>query len=112
MMFLKELNQTGKGISKEFDEKKVKKFLENLPFTLTEDQQSAIEEGLHDLKDKKRMNRLLLGDVGSGKTIVATVLLYANFLSGYQGVFMAPTEILANNIFLILMPYFKPVMFK
>lgn len=99
MMFLKELNQTGKGISKEFDEKKVKKFLENLPFTLTEDQQSAIEEGLHDLKDKKRMNRLLLGDVGSGKTIVATVLLYANFLSGYQGVFMAPTEILATQHF-------------
>ncbi len=99
MMFLKELNQTGKGISKEFDEKKVKKFLENLPFTLTEDQQSAIEEGLHGLKDKKRMNRLLLGDVGSGKTIVATVLLYANFLSGYQGVFMAPTEILATQHF-------------
>lgn len=99
MMFLKELNQTGKGISKEFDEKKVEKFLKDLPFTLTEDQQSVIEEGLHDLKDKKRMNRLLLGDVGSGKTIVATVLLYANFLSGYQGVFMAPTEILATQHF-------------
>ena len=52
MMFLKELNQTGKGISKEFDEKKVEKFLKDLPFTLTEDQQSAIKEGLHDLKDK------------------------------------------------------------
>lgn len=99
MMFLKELNQTGKGISKEFDEKKVEKFLKDLPFTLTENQQSAIKEGLHDLKDKKRMNRLLLGDVGSGKTIVATVLLYANFLSGYQGVFMAPTEILATQHF-------------
>ena len=99
MMFLKELNQTGKGVSKEFDEKKVDKFLKNLPFTLTQDQQSAIIEGLNDLKDKKRMNRLLLGDVGSGKTIVATVLLYANFLSGYQGVFMAPTEILATQHF-------------
>ena len=99
MMFLKELNQTGKGVSKEFDEKKVDKFLKNLPFTLTEDQQSAIIEGLNDLKDKKRMNRLLLGDVGSGKTIVATVLLYANFLSGHQGVFMAPTEILATQHF-------------
>ena len=99
MMFLKELNQTGKGVSKEFDEKKVDKFLKNLPFTLTEDQQSAIIEGLNDLKDKKRMNRLLLGDVGSGKTIVATVLLYANFLSGFQGVFMAPTEILATQHF-------------
>lgn len=99
MMFLKELNQTGKGISKDFDAKKVEKFLKDLPFTLTEDQQSAIKEGLHDLKDKKRMNRLLLGDVGSGKTIVATVLLYANFLSGYQGVFMAPTEILATQHF-------------
>lgn len=99
MMFLKELNQTGKGVSKEFDENKVEKFLKDLPFTLTEDQQSAIKEGLHDLKDKKRINRLLLGDVGSGKTIVATVLLYANFLSGYQGVFMAPTEILATQHF-------------
>lgn len=99
MMFLKELNQTGKGVSKEFDENKVEKFLKDLPFTLTENQQSAIKEGLRDLKDKKRMNRLLLGDVGSGKTIVATVLLYANFLSGYQGVFMAPTEILATQHF-------------
>lgn len=99
MMFLKELNQTGKGVSKEFDENKVEKFLKDLPFTLTEDQQSAIKAGLHDLKDKKRMNRLLLGDVGSGKTIVATILLYANFLSGYQGVFMAPTEILATQHF-------------
>ena len=99
MMFLKELNQSGKGVSKEFDENKVEKFLKDLPFTLTEDQQSAIKAGLHDLKDKKRMNRLLLGDVGSGKTIVATVLLYANFLSGYQGVFMAPTEILATQHF-------------
>lgn len=99
MMFLKELNQTGKGVSKEFDENKVEKFLKDLPFTLTENQQSAIKAGLHDLKDKKRMNRLLLGDVGSGKTIVATVLLYANFLSGYQGVFMAPTEILATQHF-------------
>lgn len=100
IMFLKSLNQTGKGLSKNYDEKKVAYFCQHLPFNLTHDQEKAIKECLEDLKSKKRMNRLLQGDVGSGKTVIATVLLYANFLSGYQGVFMAPTEILATQHFL------------
>ena len=56
-------------------------------------------DGLTDLKSSKRMNRLLLGDVGSGKTVVGAVLLYANYLAGYQSAFMAPTEILALQHF-------------
>ncbi len=99
MMYLKKRSEHGEGIPKEFDEKKLSFLIQNLPFSLTNDQQKALNECLEDLKKTKRMNRLLLGDVGSGKTIVALLLLYANFLAGYQGVFIAPTEILALQHF-------------
>ena len=95
IQYLKSLKEQEVGIKKDIPMEKIKKFLETLPFSLTKDQQKAIKEGLADLNSSKRMNRLLLGDVGSGKTIVATTLLYANALSGYQSAFMAPTEILA-----------------
>ncbi|HCX64994.1 MAG TPA: ATP-dependent DNA helicase RecG, partial [Eubacteriaceae bacterium] len=63
----------------------------------TEDQQKAIDEIIRDLQSGKRVNRLLQGDVGSGKTIVAIVLQYLFHLCGYQSVMMAPTELLANQ---------------
>ena len=78
-------------------EDKVNKFVETLPFTLTNDQVNAIEEIKNDFNNPKRMNRLILGDVGSGKTIVAFIALYMNYITGYQGVMMAPTEILAKQ---------------
>lgn len=88
--------------SKTFDEKKVNDFILSLPFKLTDDQLKAVEEIKCDFKSTSRMNRLILGDVGSGKTIVAFISLYMNYLAGFQGVLMAPTELLAlqhyNNI--------------
>lgn len=88
--------------SKMFDEKKVNDFILSLPFKLTDDQLKAVEEIKCDFKSTSRMNRLILGDVGSGKTIVAFISLYMNYLAGFQGVLMAPTELLAlqhyNNI--------------
>ena len=95
MMYLKELKDKSVGICKNIDFNKVKNFISNLPFALTKDQINGIKAGLKDMSSEKRMNRLLIGDVGSGKTIVAIVLMYANSLAGYQSAFLAPTEILA-----------------
>ena len=73
-----------------------------MPFKLTSDQLKSIGDIYTDLVEKYRMNRLLQGDVGSGKTIVAIVSMYINYLSGYQSALMAPTEVLAvqhyNNV--------------
>ncbi len=82
---------------KHFDMEKVKCFMNDLPFALTVDQTSTIEEIISDISSDKVMARLVQGDVGCGKTIVATIALYANYLAGYQGAFMAPTEILARQ---------------
>lgn len=88
-------------------EDKVNKFVETLPFTLTNDQVNAIEEIKNDFNNPKRMNRLILGDVGSGKTIVAFIALYMNYITGYQGVMMAPTEILAKQHYENMINLFK-----
>lgn len=72
-------------------------FWELLPFTLTQAQRRAVSEIFKDLASKRPMNRLLQGDVGSGKTVVATIAMYLAYLNGYQSVLMAPTEILANQ---------------
>lgn len=85
------------GVSKKFPRATFTHFFSQLPFTLTAAQQRVIEEALRDLEHPAAMNRLLQGDVGSGKTVVAAALLYANYLSGYQGALMAPTEILAQQ---------------
>lgn len=94
---------------KKFDINKLKEFINNLPFTLTEDQNKTVKEIINDFESKKRMNRLILGDVGSGKTIIAFISLYINYLSGYQGVMMIPTEILAfqhyNNFKILFKAY-------
>lgn len=95
--YLKNKTMELKGIQKSYDQKKIEFFIKQLPFTLTKDQENAVSDCLKDLKSTKKMNRLILGDVGSGKTIVATISMYANFLSGYQSALMAPTEILAQQ---------------
>lgn len=97
VQYLKKIKVNDETIIKNINQDLINDFINKLPFKLTTDQLRSINEGLTDFTTKKRMNRLLLGDVGSGKTIVATVLLYANFLAGYQGAFMAPTEILATQ---------------
>ena len=90
-------NKSDNNIIKEIEKEKIEKLIKTLPFTLTEDQVKALNDILNDFKSKKRMNRLVIGDVGSGKTIVAFLAIYANYLSNYQSAFLAPTEILANQ---------------
>lgn len=75
----------------------VDKFIKNLPFKLTEGQNKAFNEILNDLNSTEPMQRLLQGDVGSGKTVVACMMLLAAVENGYQGAMMAPTEILATQ---------------
>lgn len=95
MNYLKNNKENKRGLERTIDYNVVKEFINKLPFTLTVDQLKSIDDIYHDLCDKKRMNRLLQGDVGSGKTIVAIISMYMNYLSGYQSALMAPTEILA-----------------
>ena len=83
--------------NKVFDNNEVEKFIDSYGFKLTIDQRKAVDELLDDLKSNKVMYRLIQGEVGSGKTAVATIGLYANYLAGYQGALMAPTEILAKQ---------------
>lgn len=98
--YLKEKNVSdGKFNIKSFDEDKVNNFISSLPFNLTDGQMQAVSDIKGDFLSKKKMNRLILGDVGSGKTIVSFIALYMNMLAGYQGVLMAPTEILAVQHF-------------
>lgn len=98
--YLKEKNASdGKFNIKSFDEDKVNNFISSLPFSLTDGQMQAVSDIKGDFLSKKKMNRLILGDVGSGKTIVSFIALYMNMLAGYQGVLMAPTEILAVQHF-------------
>ena len=98
--YLKEENKkVNSGIERDIDESKVNEFISKLPYELTKDQVTAVNTIIKDLKSKSRMNRLLQGDVGSGKTIVSFIAMYANYLSGYQSALMAPTEILATQHF-------------
>jgi len=78
----------------------VAKLLDQLPFALTGDQERAIAEITHDMAGAAPMHRLLQGDVGSGKTIVALAALLTAVQGGYQGAFMAPTEVLAEQHYL------------
>lgn len=82
------------GVERKTD-KSIDGFIKKLPFELTNDQKAALDEIIKDLSSSQRMNRLLQGDVGSGKTIVAILAMYYNYLCGYQSALMAPTEILA-----------------
>ena len=82
----------------EFDEKeKLKDIINSLPFNLTKAQSRALNEIINDMTSSKVMNRLVQGDVGSGKTVVALLALANVVLNGYQGALMAPTEILASQ---------------
>lgn len=86
-----------KGIAFHTKGKLLGRFIEALPFQLTSAQERVIEEIKSDMADAQAMNRLLQGDVGSGKTIVGAVALLCAIQSGYQGALMVPTEILAEQ---------------
>ncbi len=90
-----ENSKNEQGIVRTAGLEEVDDVIKNLKFELTGDQKIVLKEVLDDLKSKKRMNRILQGDVGSGKTIISFLAMYYNYLSGYQSALMAPTEILA-----------------
>lgn len=94
---IQEITESGLVIEK--NTSNVKKFYKNLPFELTNGQITSLKDIFHDFSSGKPMNRLLQGDVGSGKTIVSMIAILAVIDSGYQVAFMAPTEILAEQHF-------------
>lgn len=87
----------------------VKKFLENLPFELTQDQRKVLNEVYQDVSSGKAMHRLLQGDVGSGKTIVALISMLMAIENGFQTAIMAPTEVLAEQHYFNLSSFLEPL---
>ncbi len=108
MNYLKKEKQHTNGLKRDISFSDVEEFIKGLPFSLTEDQMTCVKAIFHDLNDMRRMNRLVQGDVGSGKTIVSFVAMYMNHLSGYQSALMAPTEILARQHYKKLLEIFEP----
>ena len=97
--YLKNAKRKNDGLTRNVSYEEVLKVINNLPFELTKDQLKSVKDIYDDLISSYRMNRLLQGDVGSGKTVVSFIALYINYLAGYQGALMAPTEILAQQHF-------------
>ncbi|GGE35017.1 ATP-dependent DNA helicase RecG [Streptococcus himalayensis] len=87
----------GNGLSMLWDEQSLKEKKASLPFSLTEAQEKSLAEILGDMRSSSHMNRLLQGDVGSGKTVVAALSMYAAHTAGFQSALMVPTEILAEQ---------------
>ncbi|UQS85335.1 ATP-dependent DNA helicase RecG [Apilactobacillus apisilvae] len=100
-------NKTNNGIALKYNSNIINSFIKQLPFNLTDAQKKVIDEILYDLQSSRQMNRLLQGDVGSGKTVVAVLAIYACIQSGYQAALMAPTEILAEQHANSLANFFK-----
>ncbi len=97
MNYFKNQNIRKDKVPKNIDINKINEFKKLLPFSLTTDQDNAYNEIVQDMSSNKKMNRLLLGDVGSGKTVVAVGAIYANFIAGFESTLMAPTEVLATQ---------------
>ena len=90
-------NKTQSGIKYKLKKDTLSNFEQKIPFKLTKSQKDVINEIFSDMNEESPMKRLLQGDVGSGKTIVAAAAIYATMLSSYQAVLMAPTEVLAEQ---------------
>ncbi|RKQ37447.1 ATP-dependent DNA helicase RecG [Oceanobacillus halophilus] len=98
MQLLRKLKREAtQGNTQQYDSMKLQEFIQSFPFTLTNAQKKSLNEILVDMKSPYRMNRLLQGDVGSGKTAVAAIGLFASITAGKQGALMVPTEILAEQ---------------
>lgn len=97
------------GLAIQYDNQRLKSFIASLPFTLTAAQQKVTNEICRDLLSPQHMQRLLQGDVGSGKTVVAAIALYATMTAGFQGALMVPTEILAQQHIESLNQLFDPL---
>ena len=108
LMLNREHNHDGRpGIKHGRDGETVRQVLSSLPFTLTESQQKAWADISGDMEDVKPMHRLLQGDVGSGKTVIAALALAKTAENGFQGCIMAPTGILAQQHLETLTEFFK-----
>ena len=97
------------GLAIQYDVDRLKTFTQGLPFELTGAQKKVTNEICRDLRSPKHMQRLLQGDVGSGKTVVAAIALYATMTAGFQGALMVPTEILAQQHMESLQQLFDPL---
>lgn len=106
---LTELNPQNKGIPKKYDLNEIAKLTKSLPFELSTDQKQVINEIFADLFSPVQMQRLLQGDVGSGKTIAAVYAMYAAVTAGFQAALMVPTEILATQHFKKIDELLKPL---
>ncbi|MET3575256.1 ATP-dependent DNA helicase RecG [Bhargavaea ullalensis] len=100
--------EAGQGAVLHYDIDRLRRFIDSLPFELTGAQKRVVNELCAELKEPVRMNRLLQGDVGSGKTAVAAIALYAAITAGAQGALMAPTEILAEQHAQTLADWLEP----
>ena len=111
IIYLKNKNNDSiNRIVKTYDSEKLNNIISKLPFKLTDQQVNALEDIKNDFNLPTRMNRLIMGDVGSGKTIVAFLALYINYLAGFQGVLMAPTEVLAKQHYQNMLSLFGNLM--
>ena len=106
---LTEYNPRNKGIAKKYNLDEIAKLTKSLPFELSSDQKHVINEIFTDLLSSVQMQRLLQGDVGSGKTIVAVYALFAAVTAGFQAALMVPTEILATQHFKKIDELLKPM---
>lgn len=104
----KDLRQTG-GFKIKFDKKLAQQFVSSLPFTLTDDQRRAVWQAYLDMDSGKIMNRLIEGDVGSGKTVVATMVALMVIANNYQVALLAPTELLASQHFKTIAQLLRPL---
>ncbi|MDP4182542.1 MAG: ATP-dependent DNA helicase RecG [Bacillota bacterium] len=102
------LTEVETGIKFKKSEAEMNEFIKALPFSLTNAQRNVLGEIERDMESQKVMNRLVQGDVGSGKTVVAAIALYKAVLGGYQGTLMVPTEILAEQHLKTLSKLFQP----
>lgn len=94
------------GLAISYDEVKIKAKIATLPFPLTKAQERSLSEILADMKSGAHMNRLLQGDVGSGKTVIASLAMYGAYTAGLQSALMVPTEILAEQHYQSLKDFF------
>ncbi|WP_027698761.1 ATP-dependent DNA helicase RecG [Weissella oryzae] len=97
LQIIKSMDRTNHGRAINFDNERLKAFIKKLPYELTQAQKKVVNEIVYDMRRPIHMNRLLQGDVGSGKTIVAALAMYAAITAGMQATMMAPTEILAQQ---------------
>ncbi|XMB85605.1 ATP-dependent DNA helicase RecG [Mycoplasmatota bacterium WC44] len=96
------MNKVSNGTKINYSKELINEFIKSLPFKLTDSQSKSVNEILLDLNSDYSMNRLVQGDVGSGKTVVAITALYAAYTAGFQSAFMAPTEILSEQHYINL----------